>query len=86
MVAARGRSIVLSVRIESLEKEVLRLPPKERARLAELLTSSLDELPEVELERVRFAEAQRRAEPIDSGTVQLIPSDEVERKARSLGR
>jgi putative addiction module component (TIGR02574 family) len=74
------------MKIESLEKEVLRLPPEESARLAELLLSSLDELPEAELERIWFAEGQRRAEQIDSGAVQLIPSEEMERKARSLVR
>jgi putative addiction module component (TIGR02574 family) len=74
------------MKINALEKEVLRLPPEERARLAELLLSSLDELPEAELERIWFAEAQRRAEQIDSGAVQLIPSEEVERKARALLR
>jgi hypothetical protein len=41
-----------TMKIDSLEKEVLRLPPEERARLAELLLSSLDELPESELERI----------------------------------
>jgi putative addiction module component (TIGR02574 family) len=72
--------------IDSLENEVLRLPPEERARLAELLLSSLDELSVSDLERVWFAEAQRRAEQADSGTVQLIPSEEVEKKARSILR
>ncbi len=74
------------MKINALEEEVLRLPPEERARLAELLLSSLDELPEAELERIWFAEAQRRAEQIDSGAVQLVPSEEVERKARALLR
>jgi putative addiction module component (TIGR02574 family) len=76
----------MAVKIDSLEKEVLSLPPEERARLAELLLSSLDELSESELERVWFAEAQRRAEQIDSGAAQLLPSEEVEKKARSLLR
>jgi putative addiction module component (TIGR02574 family) len=74
------------MKIDALEKEVLRLPPEERARLAELLLSSLDELSESDLERVWFAEAQRRAEQIDSGSAQLISSEEVEKKARSLLR
>ena len=74
------------MKINTLEKEVLQLPPEERARLAELLLSSLDDLPQAELERIWFAEAQRRAEQIDSGAVQLIPSEAVERKARALLR
>src|SRR5258706_14963698 len=41
---------------DALEKEILGLPPEERARLAELLLSSLDELPEAELlSQVTFA-------------------------------
>jgi len=72
--------------IDSLEKEVLRLPPEDRARLAELLLSSLDELSVSDLERVWFAEAQGRAEQVDSGAVQLISSEEVEKKARSILR
>jgi putative addiction module component (TIGR02574 family) len=76
----------LTVKIDALEKEVLRLPAKERARLADLLLSSLDELSESDLERVWLAEAQRRAEQIDSGATQLIPFEEVDKKARSLLR
>jgi putative addiction module component (TIGR02574 family) len=72
--------------IDSLEKELLRLPPEERARLAQLLLSSLDAVRESDLERIWFNEAQRRAEQIDSGAVRLIPSEEVQRKARSLLR
>ena len=74
------------MKIEALEREVLRLPLEERARLAELLLSSLEELPESEVERIWFAEARQRAEQIDSGVVPLIPSEEVERQARSLLR
>jgi len=74
------------MKIDSLEKEVVRLPPEERARLAQLLLSSLDKLSESDLERVWFAEAQRRAEQIDSGAAQLISSEEVAEKARSLLR
>jgi putative addiction module component (TIGR02574 family) len=74
------------MKIDSLEKEMLRLPPEERARLAELLLSSLDELSASDLDRVWFAEAQRRAEQIDCGSVQLTSSEEVEKKARALLR
>jgi putative addiction module component (TIGR02574 family) len=72
--------------IESLEKELLLLPAQERARLAELLLSSLDEAQELELGQIWFAEARRRAAQIDSGAVRLIPCEEVERTARSLLR
>lgn len=44
--------------IEQVEAEVLRLPRAERARLAELLISSLDE--DSEIERAWEDEAERR--------------------------
>jgi putative addiction module component (TIGR02574 family) len=84
-VAGEG-DIVSSMDTNALEEEVLRLPPEDQACLAELLLSSLDQLPEAELERVWFAEAQRRAEQIDSGEAELIPSEEVARNARALLR
>jgi hypothetical protein len=58
----------------------------ERARLAGLLLSSRDGLLESDLEAIWFAEAQRRTEQIDSGAAQLIASDDVEKRARSLLR
>jgi hypothetical protein len=64
---ATGRWYLRTMKIDSLEKGALRVLPEERARLAELLLSSLDE-------------------QVDSGTAQLIPSDEVEKKASSLLR
>lgn len=57
------------------------LPPQERAKLAEQLLSSLDELTEVEIEQLWFQEALQRAEEMDSGLVQRIPADVVYQEA-----
>lgn len=72
--------------VETLEREALRLPAEDRARLARELLDSLDELAPQELDRLWLSEAARRAEEIDSGSVELIAGDEVDSKARSLLR
>ncbi len=70
--------------IQSIEQEVLHLPVEERARLAEILLSSLDELSEQEIEKLWLLEAQRRAAEIDNGTVQLISAEEMERRLQAI--
>ncbi len=70
--------------IQSIEQEVLHLPVEERARLAEILLSSLDELSEQEIEKLWLLEAQRRAVEIDNGTVQLISAEEMEQRLQAI--
>jgi len=70
--------------IQAIEQEVLHLPIEDRARLAEKLLSSLDALSEQEVEKLWFAEAQRRASEIDNGTVQLVSSEEMERRILAI--
>lgn len=69
-----------------LEHEALRLPPEDRAKLAQKLLLSLDALSEEELEQAWLIEADRRARELDHGEVQPIPADEVRRKAQALLR
>ncbi|MDB5987682.1 MAG: addiction module antitoxin RelB [Nevskia sp.] len=68
----------------TIEQEALHLPLPARAALAHKLLVSLDALSETEAEQLWLDEAKRRAAEIDNGTVQLVPSDEVSRKARAL--
>ncbi|MGZ0076959.1 addiction module protein [Methylomonas sp. YC3] len=70
--------------IQSIEQEVLHLPVEERARLAEKLLSSLDDLSEQEIEKLWLLEAQRRAAEIDNGTVQLISAEEMEQRVQAI--
>ncbi|NOV31331.1 addiction module protein [Methylomonas sp. ZR1] len=70
--------------IQSIEQEVLHLPVEERARLAEKLLSSLDDLSEQEIEKLWLLEAQRRAAEIDNGTVQLISVEEMEQRVQAI--
>ena len=61
--------------IETIRHEVLSLPAQERAQLAELLLSSLDNLSEAEIEKLCFQEAARRVAEMDQGLVPRIPSE-----------
>ena len=72
--------------LEVLEKEALKLSPQQRAKLARELLESLDALPAEALDQMWLDEAGRRAMQIDSGDVQLISAEEVDRKARALLR
>ena len=72
--------------VKTFEREALKLPTEDRARLARELLDSLDELPAHELDRLWLDEAQRRAAQIDAGEVELISGEEVDRKARALLR
>ncbi|MCC6486474.1 MAG: addiction module protein [Candidatus Hydrogenedentes bacterium] len=61
--------------IETLEAEVLGLPPAERARLLEKLISSLDVDPCIE--EAWAAEVERRNAEIEQGAVSTVPGPEV---------
>ncbi len=67
-----------------IEREALHLPPSERAKLAHRLLLSLENLSDAELMEAWLDEAQRHAEDIDNGLVELISAEEVSAKARLL--
>ena len=71
------------MRIEDLEAEALKLDPKGRARLAERLLKSLDNLGPDENDRIWAEEAQRRADAQDAGTLSSRPAADVFRDART---
>lgn len=70
--------------LESLEREALSLPAADRAKLAHELLESLDTLSPAEIDVLWLDEAERRLAELDSGAVELIPGEEVLRKARAL--
>jgi putative addiction module component (TIGR02574 family) len=72
--------------LQKIEDEALHLPKDERAQLIQRLVLSLDSPSVEELRADWLLEARRRAEELDSGAVQAVPSDEVMRKARALLR
>jgi len=65
--------------LSEIEKDALRLPAEDRARLAVRLLSSLEgttESPE-QIEKLWIAEAERRFRELRDGVVQGIPAREV---------
>ena len=69
--------------LERLELEALKLKPGSRARLAEKLLQSLEDLTDEENQQLWAQEAFRRHEEIDTGAVKARPGKEVLRRARS---
>lgn len=67
--------------VEQIEAELLNLPSRERARLAEILISSLDE--DAEIEQAWSEEIARRAEELRSGRVKAIPAQQAFEALRS---
>lgn len=72
--------------LQKIEDEALHLSKKERAQLIQRLILSLDDPSEDELRSDWLLEAQRRAQELDSGSIQAVPGDEVMKKARALIR
>ena len=65
--------------LPEIEKDALRLPADDRARLAMRLLSSLEEATESpeEIEKLWIAEAERRFQELRDGVVQGIPARDV---------
>jgi hypothetical protein len=70
--------------IHAIEQQALNLPVEDRARLAEKLLASLDELSEAEAEKLWLIKAQRRAEEIDQGMVELVSADAMESRIQAI--
>jgi putative addiction module component (TIGR02574 family) len=71
---------------DKLETQALKLPPEQRARLAERLISSLDQATDADSEQLWIREAERRLDEIESNQVEPVPADRVIEKARSSFR
>jgi putative addiction module component (TIGR02574 family) len=72
--------------LTQLEIELLSLPSDTRAALAQKLLDSLEEVSEMEFDRLWGEESMRRLAVADAGGPAAIPGDEVARKARALLR
>ena len=68
---------------ETIRREALSLPVRERAELAEQLLSSLDALSETEIAQLWLQEAARRGEELDQGLARRVSADEVRRQAQT---
>ena len=71
--------------MSDLERDALQLPAEDRARLAVSLICSLEEMDEEqeEIEKLWVAEAERRSREIQTGSVKMIPAEEVFKRIRS---
>lgn len=69
---------------DTIRAEALKLPLKSRGHLASDLLKSLEDFDRTESEKLWLDEAAKRAVEIDSGAVQLIPSDIADRELRDF--
>ncbi len=63
--------------------QALKLPPIDRAALAEHLIASLDDLSPEQNEQLWLAEADRRYREYKSGTISARPAEDILRDARA---
>ncbi|NLY12421.1 MAG: addiction module protein [Gammaproteobacteria bacterium] len=70
--------------LQKIQDEALLLPKEERAQLVQRLVLSLESPSKEELRSDWLLEARRRAEELDSGSVQAVSGEDVMRKARDL--
>lgn len=68
----------------TIEQSVLGLPKAERAHLVHLLLDSLDAPSETDIQAIWLREASRRANDIDTGKVNLMSGEELERQVQAL--
>ncbi|HEY3135998.1 MAG TPA: addiction module protein [Blastocatellia bacterium] len=72
----------MSTQFDQVEADAMKLPPKERVRLAQRLASSLDDEIETGVEALWFDEAERRLQELHTGNIEGIDSEEAFSKAR----
>lgn len=70
----------------ALEQSVLQLPKPDRAHLVSLLLDSLDETSSTDVQQLWLNEAQRRADDIDRGRVELVSGEKVQQQVQALFR
>lgn len=73
----------MSTDLKELEEKAMRLPPRQRAELAERLISSLDRLDDAEYEHLWVEEAARRYQEYEKGNISSRSAEDVFRNARN---
>jgi putative addiction module component (TIGR02574 family) len=76
----------MSIALKKIEDDALKLPARSRARLAERLITSLEEVAEPHAEQAWFDEIERRSAELKSGKVTGISAGKVLKKARAALR
>jgi len=72
----------MSTQFDQVAADAMKLPLRERVRLAQQLVSTLDEDSETEVEELWFTEARRRLDELHNGKVEGIDADDAFRAAR----
>jgi putative addiction module component (TIGR02574 family) len=67
---------------DALLESILKLPERDRARIAAELIASLDGEPEAGVEAAWLAEVDRRIAEVDEGKVQLIEWDVAKKQLK----
>jgi putative addiction module component (TIGR02574 family) len=70
----------MSVTVEELLRQALKLDPKARAELAALILESVPTESAEEVDAAWESEIRRRVQELESGSVKTIPWDEVREK------
>ena len=70
----------MSAQFDQVAADAMKLPLRERVRLAQQLVSTLDDQSETEVEELWFHEAQRRLDELHSGKVEGINADDAFRR------
>ena len=73
----------MSINLDQLTADAMKLPLRDRVLLAQRLVSTIDDEVEADTEALWFAEADRRLEELRSGKVQGIDSDDAFRMAHA---
>jgi putative addiction module component (TIGR02574 family) len=76
----------MSSALKKIADEVLKLPARSRARLAQRLLASLEEAADPEAENAWRAEVEKRSSELMRGDVKGIPANRVFKKARTALR
>ncbi len=72
----------MSTQFDQVAADAMKLPLRDRVRLAQQLVSTLDDKTETDVEELWFIEAKRRLDELHSGKVKGIDADEAFRMAR----
>jgi putative addiction module component (TIGR02574 family) len=72
----------MSTQFDRVAADAMKLPVRDRVRLAQQLVSTIDSEVEKNVEELWFDEAERRLEELHSRKVEGIESEEAFRRAR----
>jgi putative addiction module component (TIGR02574 family) len=76
----------MSATVEQIEKQVLALPPQERAQLVDKLWASLGDTSYPILSEEWKMEIERRRQELLDGSVRSVPGEDVSRTAWQLAK